>query len=98
MVLFGAGLAVLASVAFLITVVVYTALWQRFTRVYTKRTARPMPSLMFDFRGHWHDALTTASAIPDVERVRRQLRWSQVLFLATFDAILLGVLLVVVWH
>lgn len=54
-----------------ITILLNTLLWFRFTDTYSRRVGRRMPPLLFDFAGRWYRAMKTPSSDTELERRSR---------------------------
>ena len=72
-------------------ILVNTFLWIRFNRLYRRRSAEKMPPFLFDVAGRWFQVLRSPNAEPDIERMRRQVRFSERLLSGPLVLALLGI-------
>src|SRR6266513_1971306 len=91
----GGFVFLLGGVSFAAAILANSFLWRRFTSRYVRATPERMPFLPVDFGGRWRRALATPHPDLAVDRVRRQLRLSQLLLLLSFAVAVLGVALLI---
>jgi len=91
----GGFVFLLGVLSFAAAILANSFLWRRFTSRYVRATPERMPFLPVDFGGRWRRALATPHPDLAVDRVRRQLRLSQLLLLLSFAVAVLGVALLI---
>jgi len=89
----GGFVFLLGVLSFAAAILANSFLWLRFRSLFVRATPEKMPYLPLDFGGRWRRALATPHPDSAVDRVRRQLRLSQLMLVLSFAVAVLGVAL-----